>query len=142
MGNLDLPRLREEGETQRGNKCVQNHASTYERFEKGDLAELGVAREDFLEERSYWVRDRYPALQLLNHMKFCEPNMVTFLQFLMAQPNILTPICKQENQSTDSKKMVELELQPRAPYVTFSSAAQLTHPGGMGAGTGEGGRRF
>lgn len=59
----------------------------------------------------------------------------------MAQPNILTPICKQEKQSTDSKKMVELELQPRAPYVRFSSAVQLTHPGGMGAGTGEGGRR-
>lgn len=57
----------------------KNHAATYERFEKGDLAERGVAREDFLEERSYCVRDRYPALQLLNHMKFCGPNMVTFL---------------------------------------------------------------
>lgn len=78
------------------------------------------------------MRNRYPALQLLNHMKFCGPNMVTFLQFLMAQPNILTPICKQKNQSTDSKKMVELELQPRAPYVRFSSAAQLTHQVGWG----------
>lgn len=60
-----------------GKKCVLKHASTHERFEEGDLAELGVVREGSLEE-GVRFDERYISstlqftLHLLNHVKFLQ----------------------------------------------------------------------
>lgn len=64
------------------------------RFEKRDLAEFGVARENFLEEEVIFGEKNVSSTLLVKPMRFCGPNLVTFLQFLMARPNTFTPICK------------------------------------------------
>lgn len=64
------------------------------KFEKRDLAELGIARENFLEEEVIFGERNVSGTLLVKHMRFCGPNLVTVLQFLMARPNTFTPICK------------------------------------------------
>lgn len=54
------------------------------RFEKRDLAEFGVARENFLEEEVIFGEKNVSSTLLVKPMRFCGPNLVTFLQFLMA----------------------------------------------------------
>ena len=82
-----------------GKKCVLNHASTDEQFEEGDLAELGVAKEDSLEKGvRFGKRQVSSTLQLtpylLNHMKFLWAKYDQIVRISLALTNILAPICK------------------------------------------------